>query len=97
MNLLARLFLSEIRAELFRIFFGPAGGRLYRAEIIARLDFAGRSVEEELEKLVRLELLHTTKDGNRNTGHDNADQLLPDEADRKAVIVYLLSLSVSKH
>lgn len=65
MTMLAQLFLSEIRAELFRIFFGPAGGRLYRAEIIKRLEFAGRSVEEELEKLVRLELLHTTKDGNR--------------------------------
>jgi predicted nucleotidyltransferase len=65
MNLLAKLFLSEVRAGLFRIFFGPAGGRLYRAEIIARMDFAGRSVEEELEKLVRLELLHTIKDGNR--------------------------------
>lgn len=63
--LLARLFLSEVRAGLFGIFLGPAPGRLYRAEIIARLDFAAGSVEEELEKLVRLELLHTTKDGNR--------------------------------
>jgi predicted nucleotidyltransferase len=74
MNLLPNLFLSEIRAALFRLFFGPSTGRLYRAEIIARFDFAGRSVEEELEKLVRMELLHTTKDGNRryyevNRGH----------------------------
>jgi uncharacterized protein len=65
MNLLPQLFLSEIRAALFRLFLGPSSGRLYRAEIIARFDFAGRSVEEELEKLVRLELLHSTKDGNR--------------------------------
>jgi DNA-binding transcriptional ArsR family regulator len=65
MDLLPKLFLSEIRAALFRLFFGPAPGRLYRAEIIARFKFAGRSVEEELEKLVRLELLRTTKDGNR--------------------------------
>jgi uncharacterized protein len=65
MNLLSQLFLSEIRAALFRLFLGPSAGRMYRAEIIARFDFAGRSVEEELEKLVRLELLHTTKDGNR--------------------------------
>jgi predicted nucleotidyltransferase len=65
MSILAQLFLSEIRAGLFRIFFGLAEGRLYRAEIIGRLDFAGRSVEEELEKLVRLNLLVTTKDGNR--------------------------------
>jgi predicted nucleotidyltransferase len=65
MKILSQLFLSEIRAELFRLFLGPSMGRMYRAEIIARLDFAGRSVEEELEKLVRLELLLTTKDGNR--------------------------------
>jgi predicted nucleotidyltransferase len=65
MNILAQLFLSKIRAALFRLFFGPATEPMYRAEIIARFEFAGRSVEEELEKLVRLELLHTTKDGNR--------------------------------
>lgn len=65
MDLLPKLFLSEIRASLFRLFFGPAVRPLYRAEIIARFKFAGRSVEEELEKLVRLELLHTMKDGNR--------------------------------
>ncbi|HEY8933193.1 MAG TPA: nucleotidyltransferase domain-containing protein [Rariglobus sp.] len=65
MDFLSQLFLSEVRAALFRLFLGPSAGRMYRAEIIARFKFAGRSVEEELEKLVRLELLHTTKDGNR--------------------------------
>jgi uncharacterized protein len=65
MDFLSQLFLSEIRAALFRLFLGPSAGRMYRAEIIARFKFAGRSVEEELEKLVRLELLQTTKDGNR--------------------------------
>ncbi len=74
MDFLRQLFLSEVRAALFRLFLGPSSGRMYRAEIIARFNFAGRSVEEELEKLVRLELLHTTKDGNRryyevNRGH----------------------------
>jgi predicted nucleotidyltransferase len=38
---------------------------MYRAEIIGHIGFAQRSVEEELEKLVRLGLLVTTKDGNR--------------------------------
>ena len=65
MDILARLFLSEIRSALFRLFFGPAVGSLYQAQIIRRFRFAGRSVEEELDKLVRLELLLTTKDGNR--------------------------------
>lgn len=65
MDILAQLFLSKIRAALFRLFFGPATEPMYRAEIIACFEFAGRSVEEELEKLVRLGLLHTSKDGNR--------------------------------
>jgi predicted nucleotidyltransferase len=47
---------------------------MYRAEIIARTPFAKRSVEEELEKLLSLELVTLTRDGNRcyytaNKGH----------------------------
>lgn len=65
MNRLALLFHSEIRAEVLRLLFGVHQREMYRAEIIKQTRFAGRSVEEELEKLVRLELLLTEKDGNR--------------------------------
>lgn len=65
MNKLALLFHSEIRAEMLRLLFGVRQREMYRAEIIGQTRFAQRSVEEELEKLVRLELLTTTKDGNR--------------------------------
>lgn len=65
MNRLALLFHSEIRAEMLRLLFGARQREMYRAEIIGQTRFAQRSVEEELEKLVRLELLTTTKDGNR--------------------------------
>lgn len=65
MNTLALLFHSQIRAEMFRLLFGASQREMYRAEIINQTPFAERSVEEELEKLVRLELLSTTKDGNR--------------------------------
>lgn len=65
MNQLALLFHSEIRAEMFRLLFGVRQREMYRAEIIAQTRFAQASVEEELEKLVQLELLTTTKDGNR--------------------------------
>ena len=65
MNRLALLFHSEIRAEMLRLLFGVRQCEMYRAEIIGQTRFAQRSVEEELEKLVRLELLTTTKDGNR--------------------------------
>lgn len=65
MNRLALLFHSEVRAEMLRLLFGVRQREMYRAEIIAQTPFAQRSVEEELEKLVRLDLLTTTKDGNR--------------------------------
>lgn len=38
---------------------------MYRAQIIAQTNFAKRSVEEELEKLENLELVTTSRDGNR--------------------------------
>lgn len=65
MNKLHLLFYSEIRAELLRILFGLKTERMYRAELIGLMKFAKRSVEEELAKLVELELLTTTLDGNR--------------------------------
>jgi predicted nucleotidyltransferase len=64
-NKLALLFHSEVRAEILRLLFGLKQKPMYRAEIIGRTDFANRSVEEELQKLVTLELLTTTLDGNR--------------------------------
>ena len=65
MSRLAALFHSEVRAGVVTLLFGLQPARMYQAEIIARLKFAGRSVEEELEKLVTLDLVETTKDGNR--------------------------------
>jgi hypothetical protein len=79
MNRLALLFHSEIRAEMLRLILGVRQCEMYRAEIIGRTDFAQRSVEEELEKLVRLELLTTTKDGNRRYyAHNRAHLLYPE-------------------
>jgi uncharacterized protein len=65
MNKLALLFHSEVRAEILRLLFGARQKEMYRAEIIGLTPFAQGSVEEELQKLVDLELLITTKDGNR--------------------------------
>ena len=50
---------------LLRILFGACQREMYRAEIIGHTRFAQGSVEEELQKLVDLELLTTVKDGNR--------------------------------
>ncbi len=65
MNKLALLFHSEIRAEMLRLLFGAQQKEMYRAEIIGHTPFAQASVEEELQKLVNLELITTIKDGNR--------------------------------
>ena len=65
MNKLALLFHSEIRAEILRLLFGVRQREMYRAEIIGQTPFAPASVEEELQKLVNLELITTVKDGNR--------------------------------
>ena len=65
MNQLALLFHSEVRAEVLRILFGVREDRMYRAQIIAQTRFAKRSVEEELEKLETLELVVSSRDGNR--------------------------------
>ena len=74
MNKLALLFHSEVRAEVLRLLFGAGNERRYRAEIIGLTKFAAASVEEELQKLVYLQLLVSSKDGNRryysaNPGH----------------------------
>jgi predicted nucleotidyltransferase len=74
MNKLALLFYSAVRAELFRLLFGVRPGKMYRAEIIGLTRFAKGSVEEELKKLVDLELLITSKESHRrfytaNTAH----------------------------
>ncbi len=65
MNKLALLFHSEIRAEMLRLLLGARQREMYRAEIIGHTPFAQASVEEELQKLVDLELITTVKDGNR--------------------------------
>lgn len=75
MNKLALLFHSEVRAELLRLLFGVRQKEMYRAEIIGHTRFAQGSVEEELQKLVDLELLTTVKDGNRR--YYSANRLHP--------------------
>ncbi|MCX6953567.1 MAG: toxin-antitoxin system toxin subunit [Verrucomicrobia bacterium] len=79
MNKLALLFHSAVRAEVLRLLFGARQKEMYRAEIIGHTPFAQRSVEEELQKLVDLELVTTVKDGNRRYYAANrAHPLYPD-------------------
>jgi predicted nucleotidyltransferase/predicted transcriptional regulator with HTH domain len=65
MNKLAPLFGSKIRAEVFRVLFGLRPERMYVSEIEKHMDFAERSVQEELEKLAELGLLENIFEKNR--------------------------------
>ena len=65
MNTLGLLFHSAVRGEVLRILFGLGEDRMYRAQIIGQTSFAKRSVEEELDKLENLELVISSRDGNR--------------------------------
>ena len=90
MDPLALLFLSEIRAELFRVLLGISVKRMYRAEIVRLVDFAPSSVEEELAKLVKLELLLTTMDGNRR--YYEANQAHPLYPELRSIVLKTVGL-----
>ena len=76
MNKLALLFHSAVRAEMLRLLFGARQREMYRAEIIGYTPFAQRSVEEELQKLVDLELI-TTVNGAVRQRAVSADMVFP--------------------
>jgi len=65
MNLLAEILSSRIRAEIFRILFGVNDEALYLREIERRSGLTVGTVQQELKKLLNLDLLKKRKDGNR--------------------------------
>jgi predicted nucleotidyltransferase len=75
MGILGELLSSRIRAEIFRNLFGIApDSALYMREIERRTGFAIGTVQTELKKLQRLDIITGVKDGNRvyyraNTAH----------------------------
>jgi predicted nucleotidyltransferase len=67
---------SKIRAEIFRLFFGLSNKELHMREIIRLSGFAARTVQQELSKLSKLDLLKKRKDGNRVYYQANEDHPL---------------------
>ncbi|MBW2644685.1 MAG: toxin-antitoxin system toxin subunit [Deltaproteobacteria bacterium] len=65
MNVLAEILSSKIRAEIFRILFGTCDDALHMREIERRSGFTTGTVQQELKKLHRLELIKKNRDGNR--------------------------------
>lgn len=64
-SLLAEILSSKVRAEIFRLFFGLSEKKYYMREIERRSGFAIGTVQKELKKMVRLDLLTKQKNGNR--------------------------------
>ena len=65
MSLLAEILSSKIRAEIFRLLFGINAEELHMREIERRSGFTIGSIQTELKKLLRLDLVKKRKDGNR--------------------------------
>jgi predicted nucleotidyltransferase len=65
MTMLAKIVGSRIRAEIFRLLFAGAETELHAREIQRRTGFNDRAIRQELEKLCRLDLVTSRRDGNR--------------------------------
>jgi predicted nucleotidyltransferase/predicted transcriptional regulator len=65
MNLLSEILSSRIRAEIFRILFGVNDEALHLREIERRSGLTVGTVQQELKKLLNLDLIKKRKDGNR--------------------------------
>jgi predicted nucleotidyltransferase len=65
MNVLAELFSSRVRAEIFRCLFSGTAEELHMRELERRSGCAIGTIQAELKKLVRLDLVVSRRDGNR--------------------------------
>lgn len=76
MNRLGEIFLSRVRAELFRRLFGVNRKPIYLTQLRKETGFASRSIEEQIEKLKLLDLIIATPDGGRINYTANASHPL---------------------
>ena len=65
MNLLAEILSSKIRSEIFRMLFGVNDEALHMREIERRSGLSIGTIQQEIKKLLRLNLIIERKDGNR--------------------------------
>lgn len=65
MNLLAEILSSRVRAEIFRLLFGLDPAELHLREIVRGSGCSIGTVQTEMKKLSRLDLVLQRRDGNR--------------------------------
>ena len=65
MGVLAEILSSRVRAEIFRLLYGVKAQELYMRELERRSGFSIGTIQSEVKKLQRLDLLRKRHDGNR--------------------------------
>lgn len=65
MTVLAEILSSRVKAEIFRLLFGLSAQELHLRELERQSGLAVGTVRQELQRLVRLELVAARRDGNR--------------------------------
>jgi DNA-binding transcriptional ArsR family regulator len=65
MSLLSEILSSKVRAEVFRLLFGLNDEALHLREIERRSGFAIGTIQTEMKKLYKLDLVEKQRDGNR--------------------------------
>jgi DNA-binding transcriptional ArsR family regulator len=64
-SILAEILSSRVKGEIFRLLFGLSGKELHLRELERQSGMAVGTVRQELQRLVRLELVAARRDGNR--------------------------------
>ena len=100
MSLLSEILSSKIRADVFRLLFGVTDIELHMREIERRSGYAIGTIQSELKKLLRLDLVISRRDGNRLYYRANKDHPLYPEIQRivlkTAGLVEVLRRSLKK-
>jgi len=65
MTLLSNILSSRVRAEIFRLLFGLVDRELHVREIERLSGLTIGTVQQDLKKLVKMDLIQSRKDGNR--------------------------------
>jgi DNA-binding transcriptional ArsR family regulator len=65
MTILAKILSSRVRAEIFRLLFGLTDKEMHLREIIRQAGLNLQTVRQDLNKLLKLDLVVARRDGNR--------------------------------
>lgn len=85
MGTLSDILSSRVRAEIFRLLFGLDERELHLREMQRRAGLSLSTIRQDLQKLVKLDLVTTRRDGNRLYYRPNTDHPLYPEI-RKLVL-----------